>query len=436
MIVIMFFRRILSVFFIAFTISQFFYGQVSYIDTLRISLQKADSLFLANNLILIAEQYNVEASKALVLQSRLWDNPNVVVNQNLINTEYRTNGGRKWLDWTDKGETNAQIQQLFLLAGKRNKRVSMAELTAAREEENYFDLLRTLKYSLRSGFYNLYYTQATIRIYDQEIKTLSKIIQAYESQLENGFASKKDVLRLKATLFSLENEKNGFTTQLINNLADFNVLMHTTGIYYAPMPDTALLSHISTDSLNLRRIIDTALVNRYDLKMAKADLNIDQFNLNYQKALAVPDLTVIGGWDRNGSYIHDYNYLGLQVDLPFFNRNQGNIRSARYNVESSRMKLQNTEDQVREDVIQAYSILMQNQRLYTQFDKKLSENLESLNQEVIKNYEKRNISLLEFLDFFDAYKEDMIQLNTLLNNRANSIENLNFSVGKEVIRLL
>ncbi|MGA1978353.1 MAG: TolC family protein [Bacteroidales bacterium] len=432
----MFFRRILSVFFIAFTISQFFYGQVSYIDTLRISLQKADSLFLANNLILIAEQYNVEASKALVLQSRLWDNPNVVVNQNLINTEYRTNGGRKWLDWTDKGETNAQIQQLFLLAGKRNKRVSMAELTAAREEENYFDLLRTLKYSLRSGFYNLYYTQATIRIYDQEIKTLSKIIQAYESQLENGFASKKDVLRLKATLFSLENEKNGFTTQLINNLADFNVLMHTTGIYYAPMPDTALLSHISTDSLNLRRIIDTALVNRYDLKMAKADLNIDQFNLNYQKALAVPDLTVIGGWDRNGSYIHDYNYLGLQVDLPFFNRNQGNIRSARYNVESSRMKLQNTEDQVREDVIQAYSILMQNQRLYTQFDKKLSENLESLNQEVIKNYEKRNISLLEFLDFFDAYKEDMIQLNTLLNNRANSIENLNFSVGKEVIRLL
>jgi cobalt-zinc-cadmium efflux system outer membrane protein len=432
----MFFRRILSVFFIAFTISQFFYGQVSYIDTLRISLQKADSLFLANNLILIAEQYNVEASKALVLQSRLWDNPNVVVNQNLINTEYRTNGGRKWLDWTDKGETNAQIQQLFLLAGKRNKRVSMAELTAAREEENYFDLLRTLKYSLRSGFYNLYYTQATIRIYDQEIKTLSKIIQAYESQLENGFASKKDVLRLKATLFSLENEKNGFTTQLINNLADFNVLMHTTGIYYAPMPDTALLSHISTDSLNLRRIIDTALVNRYDLKMAKADLNIDQFNLNYQKALAVPDLTVIGGWDRNGSYIHDYNYLGLQVDLPFFNRNQGNIRSARYNVESSRMKLQNTEDQVREDVIQAYSILMQNQRLYTQFDKKLSENLESLNQEVIKNYEKRNISLLEFLDFFDAYKEDMIKLNTLLNNRANSIENLNFSVGKEVIRLL
>jgi cobalt-zinc-cadmium efflux system outer membrane protein len=432
----MFFRRILSVFFIAFTISQFFYGQVSYIDTLRISLQKADSLFLANNLILIAEQYNVEASKALVLQSRLWDNPNVVVNQNLINTEYRTNGGRKWLDWTDKGETNAQIQQLFLLAGKRNKRVSMAELTAAREEENYFDLLRTLKYSLRSGFYNLYYTQATIRIYDQEIKTLSKIIQAYESQLENGFASKKDVLRLKATLFSLENEKNGFTTQLINNLADFNVLMHTTGIYYAPMPDTALLSHISTDSLNLRRIIDTALVNRYDLKMAKADLNIDQFNLNYQKALAVPDLTVIGGWDRNGSYIHDYNYLGLQVDLPFFNRNQGNIRSARYNVESSRMKLQNTEDQVREDVIQAYSILMQNQRLYTQFDKKLSENLESLNQEVIKNYEKRNISLLEFLDFFDAYKEEMIQLNTLLNNRANSIENLNFSVGKEVIRLL
>ena len=46
--------------------------------------------------------------------------------------------------------------------------------------------------------------------------------------------------------------------------------------------------------------------------------------------------------------------------------------------------------------------------------------------------EKRNISIMEFLDFYDAYKNSIIQLNNLQNARANAIENLNFSVGKDI----
>jgi cobalt-zinc-cadmium efflux system outer membrane protein len=410
------------------------YAQNSFTDTVKITVCQADSLFLTKNLTLLSERYNVDAARALIIQSRLWDNPNVTVNQNVINSEYKTNGGRKWFDWTGKGETSAQVQQLFVLAGKRNKRINMAELAATREEQNYFDMLRTLKYSLRSGFYNIYYLQRVLRVYNREIVSLSKIILVFENQMEKGFASKKDVLRLKAGLFSLESEETGFHTQLIADLSDFNVLMHTSGIYYLPKPDTAALSRMSTDSLKLQPLIDTAFVCRYDLKMAQSDLSLTQVNLAYQKAMAVPDLTVIAGWDRNGSFVHNYNFVGLQMDLPFFNRNQGNIKSARFNVESSKLKFQSAEEEVRSDVTQAYATLEETNRLYLKFDNKFVNDLETLNQEMIKNYEKRNISLLEFLDFYDAYKENMIQLNTLQNNRINAFENLNFSVGKEIVK--
>ena len=59
--------------------------------------------------------------------------------------------------------------------------------------------------------------------------------------------------------------------------------------------------------------------------------------------------------------------------------------------------------------------------------------LDILNEEMLKNFEKKNISLIEFLDYYDAYKENVVQLNNLLYNRINAFENINFSVGKDIM---
>ncbi|MDP4210125.1 MAG: TolC family protein [Bacteroidota bacterium] len=425
-------KRIILSLITAFCGSLFLFGQNSK-EIRNITIQQADSLFVARNLDLLAEKYNVDAVKAQIIQAKLFNNPTISINQNVVNSEYQTNGGRKWFDFTDKGETSVQLQKLFLLAGKRNKRINLAEVTALREEQNYFDMLRTLKFSLRSGFYTVYYLQKTLNVYDKEITSLSNIIKVFENQQEKGYASKKDVLRLKASLFSLENEKLGYSSQLISNMADFNVLMHTSNVYYIPQADTVKLAAISPESVKLQEVIDTAMKYRYDLKMAQSDLAFNQMNLNYQKALGVPDLTLSAGWDRNGSFIHNYNYVGVQIDLPFFNRNQGNIKTAQFTIESSKAKLQSAEDQVKSDVFQSYSNALETNDVYKHFDEKFAKDLTGLIDEIIKNYEKRNISLLEFMDFYDAYKQNMIQYNTLQNSRINAFENLNFSVGKDII---
>lgn len=409
------------------------FGQEVFRDTLKITLRQADSLFVQQNLTLLSEKCNIDAAKAQIIQARLFKNITIAANQNVINTEYKTNGGRKWFDYTDKGETSVQLQKLFLLAGKRNKQIKLAELTANKEEQIYFDLLRTLKFSLRSGFYNIYYLKQIINVYDKEIASMNKLIKAYQGQFDKGYISKKELLRLKSSLFSLENEKIGFTTQLINSQTDFNVLMHTSNIYYSSQPDTSFLNKLTPENLKLQALIDTAYQYRYDLKVAQSDLNISQMNLSFQKALAVPDLALSAGWDRNGSYVHDYNFVGIQIDLPFFNRNQGNIKSAKSIIEGNKYKLQGTEDQLKADVISAYANAMETNDLYNKFDSKFMSELEVLNEEMLRNFEKKNISLIEFLDYYDAYKVNAVQLNNLLYDRINSFENINFSIGKDII---
>ena len=39
-------------------------------DTLKLTIQKADSIFLLNNLMLLAEQYNISAKQALIIQAK------------------------------------------------------------------------------------------------------------------------------------------------------------------------------------------------------------------------------------------------------------------------------------------------------------------------------------------------------------------------------
>ncbi len=418
--------RLLLCFFILLSTGTFLYGQETPRPVVPVTLKQADSIFLAKNLLLLAARYNVEASRAQVIQARLFNNITFSLSQNVYNPE-----SKEWFDLTETGETAMSFEKLFLLAGKRNKRINFADLSWHREEQHYFDLIRTLKYTLRSDFNNIYYLKRILAVYDREINSLAAMVAVFQQQSQNGLVSAREYLRLRSSLFSLESEKSGYVTQLIADLADFNLLMHTAGIDYEPLPDTLAAKGIQLESVRVGSLMDTAARYRSDLLMAGSDLELSQVNLKMQKAQAVPDLTLSAGWDRNGSFVHNYNFIGMQIDLPFFNRNQGNIRSAELGVENSRVMLQSAGEKVRSDVMQAYATALEADRLYRRYDEKFVGALEAMNNEMKKNYENRNISTVEFLDFYDAYKNNFIQLNNLQNARANAIENLSFCIGRD-----
>ena len=48
-----------------------------------------------------------------------------------------------------------------------------------------------------------------------------------------------------------------------------------------------------------------------------------------KKADALPRIALNGEWDKNGSVGHNFFAVGATVSVPLWNRNQGNIRSAK-----------------------------------------------------------------------------------------------------------
>jgi len=397
-------------------------------DTVKLNSNEAEKIFLTQNLLLLAGKCNVEAARAMIIQAKLFNNPNFSVEQGLYDPDTK-----KVFDIDYTGNTGFAYQQLINLAGKRNKSIKLEQINTQRQEYLFYDLLRTLKFKLRSDFNSIFFQMQTLVVYDKEIASLKKLISVFEEQFKNGFVSKKDLVRLQASLFSLESEKLEISNSITELQADFGIMLHKPNTYFVPELNETSYDSINTTSLNLPMLIDTALQNRSDLKATELQYKWNEANLAYQKALSVPDLTLGALYSKQGSYVRDYTAITLAIDLPFFNRNQGNIKAAKFQADNSNLLLQSFEDNVKGDVIQAYTKVLQNEKVFNSYDNRYNGDLEKLLEEITKNYGKKNISLLEFIDFYDAYKENTVQLNTFLSHRLNAFEELNYSVGKNII---
>lgn len=400
-------------------------------DTVRLTLPEAEQRFARNNLTLLAQQYNVSVAQAQALQARVLDNPTLYVEQDLLTRKVLS---REVPAGTAGSELIVSFQQLVSLAGRRKAAGQVAQQNAVVEQLNLEDLLRNLRYQLRTSFYDLYYKQQTVVVYRAEIDSLSRTVRLYQSQYEKGNTALKEVIRLKAFLFSLQSELQQLQTDMVGEQADLHLLLRDPApTTYRPAVDLERVRALSLRSVSPAQLVDTAQVTRTDLRARFATVEQQNLNLALQRKLATPDLALGYTYDRAGSYINNYHALTVGVAVPLFNRNQQNIRAAKAQVASSQALADQQRLTVGSEVQQAYNQVARADELYQGIDRNLTP-FTRLMEGIEKSYAKRVISIVEYLDFYEAYKNEILQINTLRANRMRAFEQLNFAVGKTVFR--
>ena len=409
-------------------LSQIMYAQKS--DTIKLSLLDAEQQFSQKNFLLLAQKYGIEASKAAIIQAGLLPNPTITLEQTVISQPTIANDA----PIGPFGQRALQIQQLIQVAGKRNKQIALAKAGVEISQYQFSELIRELLFQLRSSFYQIHYLQKTLLMYNQEIQKITGLVNAYQDQVQRGNIPQKELIRLQSFLINLEGEASSIINQITDNQTIIKVLLADRTITIIdPLVDDTELENINMSGLNMADLIVNATQNRSDLKVQEANTQYSIANFNLQKALAKPDITVGYSYDRSGSYVNNYHALTLSMALPFFNRNQGNIKIAENQVEANKQYFSQTQNQLENEVLQAFIKAQENDRLFRKIDKKFQTNFEKLILGVLENYQKRNLTLIEFTDFLESYKNTVSQLNTLQNNRIQAFENLNFVVGKKVL---
>jgi len=397
-------------------------------DSLRISLRQADSLFVEKNLILLAERYRIDAAQASVIQAKLWDNPTLSTEWNLYNPNRK-----RVLDVGRGGQKIISVEQVIQTAGKRNKQVALTLENARLTEYEFMDLLRILKFELRSNFFDIFFLQNTLNRYQRQIETLERTVVAFETQYEKNNVSLRELLRLKALLFQLNNDKTEILFQLTEKQKDLKTLLNTEKSV-TPLVNETELSRYQLTNYNVSILNELALQNRGDVKVTESFARQAELNYRLQKALAMPNVRIGATYDQAGSFVNNYSGLTLSADLPFFNKNQGNIKVAKALIDYQK-GLQNQKiNTVTNEVAAALEKVRYVENMVQSVDSKFTDQFELLNKGVLENFQKRNLTLLEFIDLIETYSESIKELNRLKADRVGAYEELNFTVGQELFK--
>lgn len=397
---------------------------------LQLDIAAAESLFLKNNYQLLLAKYDIEQAKADVITAKLFDNPEISHENLFYNHETK-----RFLETSyATGQFSTQISQLFKLAGKRNKSIALANTAIKLREYEYFDLMRTLRYQLRSSFFKLYSLQQSEKLYGSQINALQQLLAASNEQFSLGNVATKDVLRIKSLLYSLQTEQLQIKSEIGSLTADLKLLTQIDAT-------TQLQTIVDTDYPKqgsakppYSMLLDSARVNRIDLKAAQTAITYAQQQLKLQKAIAVPDIQLSLAYDLKGNYPEKYTGLGISIPIPLFNRNQGEIKKAKVAVEMQEVAFNQLENTLENEIFHAYQNLERIANQAAQMDGNFTKDYQQLMEHVMDNFKKRNISLLEFLDFYDSYKETTLQHNQLRYEYMNALEEINFVTGTHIYK--
>jgi len=406
-------------------LSIFLLNAYSQQDSLRVSLNDADKLFMQKNLLFAAGRLNVDAQKALEIQTKLYPNPQFDIGINVYD-----NDNKKPFYAGSNGEKTFDFQQLVLLGGKRKNQIRLSAENSKQSQLELLNLLRNLKTELHRNLFSLHFDLRTLDKFNVQLVQLDTIINAYEVQAKKGNIPYKEVVRLKSVYIKLNNDKTDLLQQIQQEQKDLQVILHTTQ-FISPqvenIPDKRYEQLPTLDSLQ-----SLASLSREDLKLSSVNETIADLNFKYQKSVAIPDATVGAAYDQLGGAFRHQFLLTLGVPLPLWNRNQGNIKFAQTQRKLSAVNTQIQQTVVQSEVTEAWSNMNRSIQEYQKINQVYNAEFGDVYAGMQANFLKRNISIVEFVDFFQSYNETVAEVYRIRKQLMLSAENINFTVASPV----
>jgi cobalt-zinc-cadmium efflux system outer membrane protein len=399
-----------------------------YKDSIVLGLPEVEKMFLEKNFLLLAQKYNVEVAEASVQQARLWYNPTFFFETNFYNphTKRVFNYGNNppGSAYADNGQFSAQISQVISLVGKRSKLVKLAQVNKNLEQLAFEDLMRVLRLEIHGTYTDLYAALKKKEFLITEEHNLNKLVEITKIELRKGVVSGYELTRLQFELQNIQSGINELNNQITDYEGNLKSLIGVDPTIFVVPSSIPIITN--KDLPMLQTGFDSALTKRPDRMLSELQLKYNQSALILERASAVPNLTIGASYDRYGNAYPGYSGLNVAMDLPFINRNQGNIKKAEVIVESSKSGLSYNELLIKQEVVSAYKKITDINELSSKVQENYVDGLQNISAEATKNYNLQTISLLDYLDKIRTYKNAQLNLIDLEKNNFQSRQYFNF----------
>ncbi len=397
----------------------------------RLRKSEIEQVFLAHNLTLMAQRFQMQQAEAAVLQAKLWPNPTISISEvNLWKNPSSESFPALIGNYGKYQQVAIELEQTIEMAGKRKKRIQLQLLEKENARLQFEELLRNLKYDLRSQCLELQILQEKERLYGNQVNIFQTLAQSYQNQWKEGNVSEMDYLRIQSESIAFGNKLNEIQQEKIIKMNEVARYLGDKGTALT-ISDTIGIPHFLPGKKQEWKMM--ALDNRSDYKIIHNELKKSDAQLKIEKAERIPDLQISMNYDRGGNIMRDFIGLGVAMDLPLFNRNQGNIKIAKLEMEKNKVEI----EQFRIDIEREIDFLSERlNNLETSlkttdmgFDGKLDVALERY----VRNFQQRRLTIVEFIDFINNYMENK---ESILERRAKYLqykEELVYLIGKDIV---
>jgi len=320
-----------------------------YADSL--SPEEAVSIALQRNLLLAASSSRITAAQGSRRQAGLRPNPRLFLQSE--NTRF---GGATPFHYPRDADNFAYLSQVFETAGKRDRRIELASQDIQSNELALSGYRLQLTGSVLASYWAAVTAQGLEAALAEGVQNLERTVQYNSDRVREGSLPESDLIRIQLeygqVALSYQNARQD-SRRLVSSL------FREMGV---PEQQAVTLSGKleAVPSFSLSDV-DRALERRPDVAMARQALEQARSNMRLQRANSVPDPEVLFGYKRTAGF--NTLIAGVQVNLPFHNRNQGAIAAATANETGAVAALEGTRMAARTEVAALKAEYEQKQRI-------------------------------------------------------------------------
>ncbi len=310
------------------------------------------------------------------------------------------------------------LSQEFFLAGKREKRLTIAERELEMYRWQLADRERLLTEEVKTVFYDVVLTEQRISLSDRSIVLNRQLLDVTKERLTAGDIPELEMNLVKVELARGEGARIDVEKALNQNQAKLRTLM---GL---PLDDSpTIVGTLETEvslTKNLLELRQLAHGKRPDLKALEAEKSRGEADITLAQAEGTPNLTAglalrrdttsleVGGMEgKDTAYTIG---LRLSMPIPLFDKNQAGVQEARAKKSSSESRLTAAIRNAAREVETAYATLQNAEKILSLYKAniipQLEENLK-LTQEAYRLGEVGILAVIQeqkkFFEVSDGY---------------------------------
>jgi cobalt-zinc-cadmium efflux system outer membrane protein len=326
---------------------------------------------------------------------------------------------------SNQAQFDVGIGYLFERGKKRQHRLQAAKDQTAVSRSQVDDSQRQLIFNTGEQFVAVLLAQSTIDLAKQDAESFQQTVNISEARYKDGDMSEGDLLKIKLQLLQFQSDLSMANLAKVQALAALRQLLG-----FESVPDEFDVEgdldyqpvHGDMQALKL-----LAMQNRPDLRAAQEGVTAARSQEALMRANGKKDLGVTFDYTHTAGI--NSGAFFFNIDLPIFDRNQGEIARTRFAITQAEEQALESAQQVNTDVVDAYAALHSNDEIIQLYRGGYVDQAKQSRDITEYAYKRGAASLLDFLDAERTYRANQLAYRQALASYMTALEQMRQAVG-------